>query len=225
MNQEEIIALAHKNTGQRAANIGIDASAMLLAAVQEFCGEHRWYWRKKRFSFSTVASTATYDLTDSAIADITDLDELISLWRIDSSSSKASIEPITDEEDQIAALDDTTTGDPTGYFWEDGTDMTLRLVPIPSAVKTVRGRYWAIPSTIDSSEGTVPLVPGRLHNVLVKRLESMFLAALPEGQGTEESVTRLQEYQYLVASAKSRDRLSPKEKRKWVSTDYAVRST
>ena len=227
MTQAEIIEAAHTRTGRRAEEIaGLDFSLMLLTVIQEFCGEHRWYWRKKRFSFSSVAGTATYDLTDTSGANVQDLDELISLWRIDSTTARGLLDPLTDEECQIAAIDDTTTGDPSHYFWEHGTDTTVRLTVIPNAAKTYRGLYFATPSASDSGSGAVPLVPARLHYLLIKRMEMAIWAVMPEeGQGGTNYQRATAEYQYGLANAIKRDRFSTKEGRQWVVSGEAVRST
>jgi hypothetical protein len=226
MTQAEIKEAAHGRTGRRAEQNGVDADALLLASIQEICAATRWPWRKKAFSFSSVASTGTYDLTDSTVADLTDFEELICLFRFDSNTQYSELNPLTDDKDILAAIAQTATTDanPSGYFLEPGSaECELRLNPTPASVKTYRGLYFAIPSALDSSSGAVPLIPLRWHWVLTKRLEAAFWESLVKSDETEAKYTMcMNEYQMGLNLMLRKTKFSTKERRAFVSGDDAV---
>lgn len=177
MTKQEVITNANQRTGNL-LNPGVDKDALYLCALQRLLQEQRWWFRKKYGIFASIIGTATYDLTTSS----PDFEEMKKLFRVDSSTSTAEVNFSDDDQTYVAAVQDTTTGDPGIYFFEPGTTATVRLSAIPNAVKTYAYTYFAIP--VDGSLATIPYLPTRWHWVLQKALEMDIYEAAP-GEGIE----------------------------------------
>jgi hypothetical protein len=159
----QLIAMADARTEKRGKVLNLDAE--FLTALQEFCLEQRWWWRKKSVAFNTVAGTATYDLGDST-RDSIDCEQIVKggVKLFTSGTTYTELTPIFDSDEQDVACEDTTQGQPANYFIERGTSQTLRLTSrlpaesIASALPTGRFRIlqWIRQTRPDSARSRIP---------------------------------------------------------------------
>lgn len=157
----------------------VDYPSLFKQVLQEFCAEHRFWWRKKNLTFQTAAATPTYDLTQIATVPVgagVFVEEITSLFYIDSSRNVTRLEPVTDDEADAVNIADTVTTDTPSTWSPDTTDLqlfqTVRIGPIPKSVYNLRVYFWAMPNPDQaSSDHAIYIVPKPLHHVLCTGLE------------------------------------------------------
>lgn len=178
MTRTEIIKAAHQHTENKLAGV-IDDQIEYVHALQEFCAEHRFWWKKKNLTFSTAASTPTYDLasiTTTPAGAGAYVEEITKVIRLDG-TNVVPMEPITDDE-AVATMMASTTADKPGTWTIDSSDVSKNQVirmNIPNGVYTIQAFFWAMPNpSTDSSDDTVYIVPQALHHVIVTALEKNF---------------------------------------------------
>jgi hypothetical protein len=181
---DEITDQADVMTGRRAPK-ELDKKTLLIQLIQEFCQEKRFFWRRKTVTFTTTSGTQAYDLTASAGANAYDLDEIISLKYVKSTSEVWDVLPVFDAAAVAESLADTTTGEPGTYAAKDGSENQINIFPIPSGTYTLRLTYWAVPDIASVTTQAVPLVPKRYHRTLVFGLASVLAAAIIPADATK----------------------------------------
>lgn len=228
----EIIATVNKKTEN--ALDALDAASLFNEVLQEFCSEHRFWWRKKRFTFPTVGGTATYDLSDTSTVVTTPasigpfVEEITYMGRVDGTDI-SKIDPIFDEE-TIAGWTVSTTQDKPTCFTVDSNDtqkfQVVRLNPIPNGVYTVHVSAWMMPNpSTDSSDDAIYIVPSIWHHVLQTALERETWR-LKYGAQDAKFVTAAELYKKKVAAAKVQPSFSSERIQTWNRTDgRAIRST
>jgi hypothetical protein len=178
VKRSEVIALAQSITENKLVG-QVDLNALYFQALQEFCGEKRFWWRKKNLSFSTTGGTATYDLSTATPVTVPAgagayIEEITKIVLIDG-SDVCELDPITDDEAVAGIILDATNSKPAGWTVDSGDlelFQKLRLSPIPNGTYTVRVFFWAMPNAdVDQSSDTIYVVPKPLHHCLVTALE------------------------------------------------------
>jgi hypothetical protein len=200
MTFQQIIDVANSRTENRGKKT-LQLNYELLTVVQDLCSRKRWFWRKKRYTITTVAGTSTYDLSSSSViasAGGIDVEEIIkdSVVYVLGPTQLSRMGVIFDEDLQMKAIEDTsTTGEPTAIFIEPGSYQTVRVTPVPAGVYTISFMAWAMPnSDFDGILTSVPLVPKYMHPVLVKGLETQILR-YTIGEGAAKFTTANGEYE------------------------------
>lgn len=172
LSKQEIITAATDFTEGRPVKVNL--SVWLDFEIQKIINKKRYWWRKKSFTFNSVAGTATYNLGKAGTGHLDkadDLAQLINLYRVESSGGVSKIYPQNNEDEIQKALAETDTGEPSWYLIEPGTTKTLRLVLTPNAARTYRGLYWAGYNPSPSETGdTIPLIPETHHYVCLEAL-------------------------------------------------------
>lgn len=226
MTIDEIQTLASVRTERIADNI-LDMDDEFIDVVQDFCSRARFHWRKKTFTFTTVAGTSEYDLSSSSYGDIDDLEQLINLRYVASATDvRDPMSEISDSDQQDRLLADTSTTDiPTAYFIKPGTFYTVHLSPIPKAAYSIRGSYWAIPQNAELTSRAVPLVPSLFHRVLAKGLERN-IWRVKYGDNDGKFLKADADYEKGVAEAVAKANFGTRKERFFRNnTEEAVRST
>lgn len=218
MTTEEIQLLANSQAERKGSTL--DLSGLLLLRVQDFCRAAHFDWRRKAGTLSTVAGTATYDLS----ATMSDMEEIIAVLYARTVTHVPELAPI---QDPIAAelirADTSTTGEPGGYLIEPGTFFTIRITPIPAGVYSLRIPYWAIPETFGASTA-VPLVPAILHGALVKGLKMDIWANVYGESSTKYQIAKA-DYDNAVLDAIAKKNFNSGRVIQFKSRDSAIRST
>lgn len=174
MTRAELIAVVNKKTEN--ALVGqLDFNQLFLDVAQEFCGEHRFWWRKKRFTLATAAGTALYDLTDTAGVvttpqNIGPFAEEISFVGLVNGTQIDKLDPIFDDQ-AVSEWSLDSSQDRPGVWTIDTSNLTnsqtLRLHKTPNAIYTLHVSAWMMPNAVsDSADETIYIVPPTWHHVL-----------------------------------------------------------
>lgn len=200
LTKSKIIAQANRRTGNRA--IGeLNTGYEYALAVSDVCEEFHFSWRRKTGTFTTNTSTRSYDL---AAYGMTDLSEIARVYIVQSSTNVTKLEPISDSEEQIGVLADTTSGKPGRYMPPlDGYPQSIMLDKLPDAAYTVRVVYYAIP-VIDEDDASeiIPLVPPQAHKLIAKKMELNILEHVEtEGTASGRYISCAKEYGRMLSKA------------------------
>jgi hypothetical protein len=219
MKVSDIIEIANQRTERRGEKT-LNLKAELLGVLQEFCQEHRWYWRRKSCVINTVAATYQYDLTEQGVANVTDFEQVsqAGVKLFDASGNVlGKLTPVFDIDQQEIYAESQDSGQPTVYWISENS--TLNLYPNPNDVFRVRIPYWATPGMDpDSLPEEVPLVPPNLYRILIKGLEAQILRyTLGEGAAKYEAART--EYEKLVTKAAMKVNFAPGEFTEWRNND------
>ena len=230
MTISEIIDLANSLTERKSEKV-ISMPQLFTHVLQEFCGESRFWWRKKTFTFNTVASTGTYDLTSitttpslSGIA----VEEITKVTYVRAYNDLAELYPIYDDETYIEIAEDNVTKDVPGrYLMEANNNQVLRIAPLPAAIYKIRVTYWAMPNPATDgllALASVPIVPPWFHRAIVHGMEYYIWRSI-YGGSDDRTRTALMAYQKVVAYAQSRRRFSTNFSEQFISSEAGVQST
>jgi hypothetical protein len=226
MNRSDIIKQVNTLTENRASKL-LDMNAMFNTRLQKFCQEKRYWWREQVASFTTVASTGTYDLASASYGEMDDLDEIVRVIVVNNAAAGdvTELTPIFDPTTRLVESLKTGTGKPSAFCIEKNTIRTLRLSPIPDGAYTVQVIYWAIPALLVSqSDEEIPLVPDRYHHVLISGLKMDVLEYL-FGVESPKYLVAAKEYAEGIAKAESKWSYSVQKVTEFRSREEAVRST
>lgn len=228
MSRQRIIQLADQRTGKIAqGKVNLDAE--FVAVLQDFCGEYRWYWRRKSVGFDTVPGDPSYGLAaaDNSIPAV-DCEQIIRVMAFGVPGTSAShpykkLNPILDPEAQeLAIYNEEIQGPPQNYFIDPGTSNVLRLAPTPDDTYAMRVAYWAMPNlAFDDLSNDIPLVPGYLHRVLVKGLEAQIFRSVLGDKAPAYQVAR-GEYELLRDNAAMRREFTVEQGREWSNPENAI---
>lgn len=210
----------------------IDWDALFNQVLQEFCAEYRFWWRKKRLTFSTVAGTPTYDLT--AITTVPAnaglfVEEITKVARVESSTSMCPLRPVTDDL-SIAGYENDATADLPSVWMPDESSLSnaqsIRLGKVPNGVYSIYVYFWAMPNPVqDASDDVIYIVPPFLHHVVQTALEKEVWRAYKGGQDPRYP-TALNLYTKKVSAAKIKRSLDGEHIAKYQNIgEEAVRST
>jgi len=230
MSRQRIIQLADQRTGKIAqGKVNLDAE--FVAVLQDFCGEYRWYWRRKSVGFDTTPGVPSYGLAaaDNSIPAV-DCEQIIRVLAFgvpgtDDTHSYKNLNPILDPEAQeVAIYNEAMQGPPRSYFIDPGSSNILRLCPTPDQSYSIRVPYWAMPNlAFDDLSNDIPLVPGYLHRLLVKGLEAQIYRAVIGERAPAYQVAR-GEYEEARDKAALRREFTVEQGREWSNQEEAIRS-
>jgi hypothetical protein len=184
-----------------------DFELLYAQSLQEFCGEARFWWRKKNLTFTTTASTSTYDLTSVTTTPTGAglfVAEITKITVADSSGNVSAVDAVFDDESVAGMIADTSTRKPDVYTIDTSslTGYQVIRVPLPNATYTMRVFFWAMPNpAADNSDDVVYVVPSYLHHVLVTALEKEVWRSV-FGNQDPKYVTALNLYNKKVEIAK-----------------------
>mgnify|MGYP005815899601 CR=1 FL=1 len=229
MTFEQIIDVANSRTDNRGKKLQLNWE--LYTVIQDLCSRHRWYWRRKRYTFNTAQGTETYDLTDSSVIASSgglDVEEIIknSVFLVNG-ATKSQLGVLFDEDLQQSAILNAATQDvPEAVFIEPGTSQTLRVTPTPNGAYPIYFFAWAMPNgDYDGATGAIPLIPKYMHPILVKGLEAQ-INRYTIGEGSAKYMAASAEYESGIAKFIGRAGISG-ESRNFINEDFndAVQST
>jgi hypothetical protein len=212
----QVIQQVNGRTEQRAANKpDYDMGLELCMALDEFCQEKHYWWRRKAASFQTETGETQYDLsagTNDNGANAPDCMEIEEAFVVNATPypNPIPVHPALNARQQISALFGNGIGETiprNRYFMGvDGFQQFNFTSPI-NQVFTVGFTYYACPMIFDSAAIVnipIPLVPPNLHYGMVDALERRVLKFL-YGQGDERYATSEQMYQkFILDAAKSK---------------------
>lgn len=244
MKRQRIIDAANKRTGGVAGD-KLDLNLEFLSAIQDFCLERQWWWRKKTVTLDTLEGTNVYDMAgpNSPVFAL-DCQRMIKVQffptngqvpmspTIIGQPQKMVIEvPPLFEDDhiQIAMEDDLSTGPPQSYFLVPGSSSAIQLSPIPDDAYHLRLNFWAVPNgTIDTLDDLIPLVPAYLHHLLITKLElgilsAPVIAAMPGMSGA--LVATQAKYDRQIALVIPQRDFADGRVRSFTNTESAIRGT
>ena len=226
MTRAEIIDLANGLTERKATGV-LPLPLLYQHALQEFCGENRFWWRKRTFYFNTVAGTATYDLSSVALTPAqTELiaEEITRVVWV-SSSDLFELPPTFDDLTTIEDVEATATGQPSAYTFDLTDYKTLRICPTPDAAYKIRMVAWMMPNPgTDSAIDAVPLVPPQFHRGIVHAMEK-YIWRTVYGVEDPKTVTAQQAYDKVVQLAQMRPRFTTNYTQQFISSEDSIQST
>jgi hypothetical protein len=206
----KIIAQVMARTENRAANkAGLDWYMEFWQALDEFCQEKHFWWRRRVASFATVVGQQDYDLSDENGANAPDCEEIEEMYAINVQpcSHNQHVNPMFTARAILASIygAQAVSSNPIprdGYFLIPGEFQQLYFSQPPQAAITVGFTYWAVPMVVSADVGgdVVPLVPPYLHWGLTYMLERRVYEYL-YGQNDPRFVTSNARYQQFITSA------------------------
>jgi hypothetical protein len=211
----QIIAQVNGRTENRAMNKpNFNIQMEFWMALDEFCGERHYWWRRRSFSMATIVGQQSYDLnvneveTDTPLAP--DLEEIEEVFVVNSAPQPwpFGVAPDLSARQIVTAMygDAIVNNLPAtgGYFIEPGPTRKFWLGTIPQTVFTIAAIYWAIPQNTNLAQDIIPLVPPYLHWGLLYALERRVYEYLYT-QNDPRWIQSDQRYQkFLEAAAKSK---------------------
>jgi hypothetical protein len=212
----QIVTEVQKRTENRANSL-IDMNMEFLLALDEFCQEQHFWWRKRRGSFTTAIGTQSYDLSNvgSKPTDFVEIDEAY-LINADGVTVENELIPVIDNEAQLAATLNTVQDTPSSFFIDTQTSPTTLFLQAPSSVaQTIVYTYWAIPQSTNTGLTTIPLVPPYLHWGLVYALERRVYEVL---YGQEDP-------RWQMANARYQEFVAKAARTSWTTQDKAEART
>jgi len=165
--------------------------------------ECRWPWRRKNAILQLQGGVWQYDLSNNSV----DLHQFVKHGvhyypNASQPTNWAEITPMFERDLQTAAIYANqfvgSVGPPQKYFMMPGQFLVLALDRLPDQNYNATIDYWSVPNVaIDSMPTSVPLVPGFLHHVVIKKMEAQILRfCLGEGSGRYQAA--MTEYSALV---------------------------
>ncbi len=239
MNRQEIIELALQ-LAERKGEKTVQLKDLYRFVLQDICKRERFWWRRVAFSFSLVAGTPTYDLTQitttpsSSLTEI-DLDEITKFTIILTPNPYQAAEMVfsSDPETLIDMINNTQltaplTGNnqfPGGRYMFDGNDYkTIRIDP-PDQNYTAYIVGWGMPNPpSDSANDAVPLIPPWGHNTIVEGMKA-YLFDFAYGADNPKALGAHANYEKAIQDLASRRQPDPNYKLQLALTENAVRST
>jgi hypothetical protein len=223
-----LIELADKRTERRGSKT-LDLESEFLMALQEFCMETRWEWRRKFVQFDLQAGVWEYNLAGAApLPCITDLHQMVKHGvkyypNAGTPQNWCEITPLFEKALQAGAIYTNTNfpqpAPPQQYFRMPGVALTMAVVPVPDQPYPITLDYWSVPNlTSDEVPETIPLVPPYLHHVLLKKLEAeIFRYTL--GEGSTKFQAAISRYEALVQKYQIFDAMVPGEQKDYSADD------
>jgi hypothetical protein len=222
-----LIELADRRTERRGSKT-LDLQSEFLMALQEFCLETRWEWRRKVVPLTLTAGKWSYDLTAIAPIPIFDLHQFVKHGvkfypNASQPQNWCEVTPMFEKERQTAAIYSNTNfpqpAPPQQYFRLPGVPLTLALVPPPDQNYPATLDYWAVPNLdSDAIPEIIPLVPPYLHHVLLKKLEAE-IYRYTIGEGATKFQATMQRYTALVEKYQIYDSMTPGEQMDYSGDD------
>jgi hypothetical protein len=221
----DLIELADRRTERRGSKTQ-DLNSEFAMALQYFCMEKRWYWRRKFATMLLTAGVWQYDLSVPAVScgpEMGDFQQFVKhgVRYYQTSSNWGEITPVFERDLQSAAIYANTYAPkpaaPSQYFVNPF--LVLNLVPVPDKNYPITFDYWACPVLNSLSLPTlIPLIPAFMQHVLLKRLEAQIFR-YTIGEGAAKYQASMGEYNALVAQYAGMDGMVPGEHMDWSADD------
>jgi hypothetical protein len=224
-----LIELADRRTERRGSKT-LDLQSEFIMALQEFCMESRWEWRRKVATFNLQSGVWQYDLTalPGATFAVNDIQQVVKHGlkfypNAGSPQNWAEITPMFEKEQQTAAIYSNTNvpapAPPQQYFRMPGIALNMAIWPVPDQNYPATLDYWSVPNIDpDAVPEQIPLVPPNLHHVLLKKLEAeIFRYTL--GEGTTKFQAAMQQYTMLLQKYQMYDAMTPGEQKDYSADD------
>lgn len=233
MTRSELTSIVQKKTENKLVG-QVDYDSLISECEQEFCAEHRYWWRHKEFTFRTAAGTETYDLSDTSSVTTTPtgagpfVEEITHICREDG-TTVSDLDPIFDDA-AIAEWDLDASQDKPGLWTISGRSLTsfqvLRLHKIPNGIYTLHVGAWMMPNPgVDPSDDVIYIIPPIWHHALQTCVEKE-IWRLVYGEEDPKYVTALNLYNKKVEAAKAQPSFSTQKEVRLRRTDgRAIRST
>lgn len=180
-------------------------------ALDEFCGEKHFWWRRKAASFQTVAGQQEYDLGNQASPIAPDLEEVEEAFVVNAQPLPYPyiVNPEFSPRNFVASLygNGAVQGILTanGYFIDPNNFQNFVLAAPADSVYTIALTYWAIPMlSAGTSQDTIPLVPPFLHWGLVYMLEKRIYEYLVSQDDPRAQMATLRYNEFVMKAARSK---------------------
>jgi hypothetical protein len=236
MERQLLIDTAHRRTGM-VAEAKLNSDGEYLDALQSFCLERQWWWRKKTVALITDPTVAVYDMAaPTSPVNALDCQKIVEVNYFPTNAQTPIIlppdkaymklRPMFHDSNIQAAMEDVTTGAPQAYFMVPGSTTQIQITPIPDDAYRMRWTFWAVPNgTQDTLEDMIPLVPAHLQRVLMLNLQLNFLQyATPSKETQMMLTTTTAKYALELAKAIRQNEYADGQIREWKSEEHAIRS-
>lgn len=192
--------------------VNYDPRMDFFQALDEFCGEKHYWWRRKSASFAVIPGTQTYDLSSNGTgqANAGDLVEIEEMFAVNGSPQQfpCGVHPEFSARDQVAAIYGGSNVNGcfprTGYFLTLGAFQSLTLGQSPQQAVTAAFTYYAAPMVTDTSIDAIPLVPPNLHWGLVYMFERRIYEMLYDQEDPRFAMANKRYEDFKVIAAKSK---------------------
>lgn len=177
------IAQANGRSENRVANKpNFDIQMEFFQALDEFCQEKHFWWRRKAASFVTVPGQPDYDLSATVAeggANATDVEEIEEMFVVSAQPFPIPVHcnPAFSARKQLYALfgnpQNMTPFPRTSFFLIPGEFQQLSFTAPPNLAMTIGFTYWAVPMITNTSQAVnqpIPLVPPYLHGAMLYAL-------------------------------------------------------
>lgn len=218
MSIDEIVAVAHAEAENRVDETKLDLRLQLHLAIQELLHENRFWWAERTGRFTTSAGVATYDLSASGLSNTNDVEEILTVYNVNSATTPKELDPLLTRTDQIAALEAVTAAEPSSWMMDLGNWPTLRLGAPANGAFPLRFIYHAglnIPNAVDGSVAP-PYVPAPLQYGLIIALKRRIFSFL-YGQNDPRFIVANAEYLKFVKDAARKRSFSAQHMNTWDS--------
>ena len=217
MLKSEIIAHVDGLTEHRVDQSIVSIDYELNLLIQEMLQENRFWWARKTVTFSTVSGTQTYDLTSTSIVSgaIGNIAEIIGVYLIDSAGDITELAPLFEVADQVVAIQETTSAEPSAWMIDPNTFGTIRFQAPADGAYTIRVVFWAGHDFVPAAGGTsdtVPVVPPWLHYGLIVGLK-MRLFDFLYGQKDPRYLVAVQQWARFLKQANRKPSFSTQKGR------------
>lgn len=210
---QKIVNQVNGRSENRATNKpNFDILMEFFLALDEFCGEKHYWWRRKAASFQAQVGVQSYDLSTNSTgsANARDAVEIEEAYIVNASPFlyPKMVHPAFTARQQIAAMfsSQVVSENPIprgGYFLTPGQFQSFELTYPPQQPYTIAFTYYATPmitDTADAANNPIPLVPPNLHWGMLYALERRVYEYL-YGQNDPRWVTSNARYKDFVAAA------------------------
>jgi hypothetical protein len=225
MTRTEIIELANVLTERKFEKF--DTNSLYKFVLQDIAKRQRFWWRRLTATFSLVANTKTYDLTNVAtfptLANLA-FDEISKITVIMAPSPliKSELVPIFDPEGVIEMTLNTTLVAPSRYTMQGDH---IILIDPPDLNYTAYISGWAMPNPAsDSASDAVPLIPTWGHNTIVSGMTAKIFK-FAYGSKNEKTLDAIAEYELGLQDLMSKKQFDPNYRSQLSLAEDAVRST
>jgi hypothetical protein len=221
----DLIEQADRRTERRGSKV-LDLNSEFISALQNFCMERRWYWRRRWATMYLTPGVWQYDISQPAVNCGPAMDDFQQFCKhgvryYQTSSNWGEITPVFERDLQSAGIYSNTyapnPAPPQQYFMNP--HLVLNILPVPDKQYPITLDYWAVPNLSPTTlPDLIPLVPAYLKNVLLKRLEAQIFR-YTIGEGAAKYQAAMGEYNALVDKYAGMDGWVPGEHIDWSADD------
>jgi len=159
-SEQRIVKFFTQVGGVAPADIWLDSD------ISDIIERKNYWWREKRFTFSTALSTPYYDLVAGGTPIAADFKQIVNLYWLRSAGKHTQLEYVSNSDEKQRCLNSGTIGSPQKYFVNPNSNTQLVIWPQADAVYPMAGMYiagYVRPS--NGNAGTIPLIPTQFHYV------------------------------------------------------------